>query len=627
MKLSQLAAYAEGKYHITEQRKWDAFKGFSVLCDPSTGKWAALLMREWDSVSGTMTERCDIKCGREALAAFHAPYLSKPFHMQGDKWVGVRVDDDCDEEVVFQLFDRALDSGRRCGATIVLASELSKVREKRYEETALPVRSASRVPAPRAIPQKIQEMTKLYRFGDGSMRQKSETFCAQARFMEDYEDDQPWYGELHHYFPTYHDLRLAQLRGYFTWRTEIRKGNWQPIASSLAFIYVYELLNGVGAASPEDTLKKLKEFETAYLDSGLGDSGMRRYLHRWMAEFAVIKNIRPELAAQYFGEKEGEQDKALTVLKQPDRYSDGDVFEALCAVSAVKTDKSPVITKHGDEGRRLFAELWRYMLRHVSVANIGFFRMCFGEQKELRWYPLCNAVYWQPEPYADTEYVLNENHSFLCRDGVWFERVYPRLYFNRQLLNDFLHEADRLLRVYLKTGRPLKQRESAAWAEPHISAFIRADRQAKIEAARPKIMVSASKSASIFFIWYSSFPIEKFEVSHTSVCNFTNALPYCQVNFGVGEQASCILSYFRSSFCAKRREAWKTFVKAKKNPPSRYLQYLKGGALFCFGRDYFAALAISHRAVKAAASWIAISESILRFISTPASFRPCMKVE
>ena len=193
------------------------------------------------------------------------------------------------------------------------------------------------------------------------------------------------------------------------------------------------------------------------------------------------------------GEKEGEQDKALTVLKQPDRYSDGDVFDALCAVSAVKTGKSPVITKHGDEGRRLFAELWRYMLRHVSVANIGFFRMCFGEQKELRWYPLCNAVYWQPEPYADTEYVLNENHSFLCRDGVWFERVYPRLYFNRQLLNDFLHEADRLLRVYLKTGRPLKQRESAAWAEPHISAFIRADRQAKIEAARPKIKIRFSQ--------------------------------------------------------------------------------------------------------------------------------------
>ena len=38
-------------------------------------------------------------------------------------------------------------------------------------------------------------------------------------------------------------------------------------------------------------------------------------------------------------------------------------------------------------------------------------------------------------------------------------------------------------------------------------------------------------------------------------------------------------------------------------------------------------LAMSHRAVNATASLMAISDSILRLISTPASFRPCMKVE
>ncbi len=60
------------------------------------------------------------------------------------------------------------------------------------------------------------------------------------------------------------------------------------------------------------------------------------------------------------------------------------------------------------------------------------------------------------------------------------------------------------------------------------------------------------------------------------------------------------------------------------------------GRTFCCGgpflrirfSDYaLTALAISHRAVKAAGSWIAVSESILRFMSTPAIFRPCMKVE
>ena len=46
--------------------------------------------------------------------------------------------------------------------------------------------------------------------------------------------------------------------------------------------------------------------------------------------------------------------------------------------------------------------------------------------------------------------------------------------------------------------------------------------------------------------------------------------------------------------------------------------------MFCYAS---LALAMSHRAVNATASLMAISDSILRLISTPASFRPCMKVE
>ena len=46
--------------------------------------------------------------------------------------------------------------------------------------------------------------------------------------------------------------------------------------------------------------------------------------------------------------------------------------------------------------------------------------------------------------------------------------------------------------------------------------------------------------------------------------------------------------------------------------------------MFCYAS---LALAMSHRAVNATASLMAISDSILRLIWTPASFRPCMKVE
>ena len=86
--------------------------------------------------------------------------------------------------------------------------------------------------------------------------------------MEDYEDDVPWNGTYKRYFPTYHDLNLPQLRGYFTWRTHVRRGEFLPIPTSLAYLYVYELLNGIGASSPEDVLQKLREFEAACGKSG-----------------------------------------------------------------------------------------------------------------------------------------------------------------------------------------------------------------------------------------------------------------------------------------------------------------------------------------------------------------------
>ena len=52
MNLAGLTTYAREKYHISEQHKWADFPGFSVLTDPATGKWAALLMRQWDSEAG-----------------------------------------------------------------------------------------------------------------------------------------------------------------------------------------------------------------------------------------------------------------------------------------------------------------------------------------------------------------------------------------------------------------------------------------------------------------------------------------------------------------------------------------------------------------------------------------------
>ena len=105
------------------------------------------------------------------------------------------------------------------------------------------------------VPKKISEMMALYKYDDYSWNYKARNFYKQAKFMEDYEDDyQGEVGEISGYYTTYHDLNEKQLRAYFTWRSEIRKGIYNKACTSFIYIYIYELLCGIGASSTYDTI-------------------------------------------------------------------------------------------------------------------------------------------------------------------------------------------------------------------------------------------------------------------------------------------------------------------------------------------------------------------------------------
>ena len=137
MEMSELIAYASEKYQIREERKWADFPRFSVLCHPQTGKWVALLMRQWDTETGEEIERCDIKCGSGALGRLSKPYLAPPLRMRGGKWISVAFDHRTESGVVRTLFDAAIRQNAPHGYTLVLGSQLPS-NEGTYKETALP---------------------------------------------------------------------------------------------------------------------------------------------------------------------------------------------------------------------------------------------------------------------------------------------------------------------------------------------------------------------------------------------------------------------------------------------------------------------------------------------------------
>ena len=335
------------------------------------------------------------------------------------------------------------------------------------------------------VPVKIREMLSLYEFGDGSFRQKCLNFIRQGMFMKDYEDSASWYGDLRSFFPVYHDLNIRQLRGYFAWRTKIRKGCFSRTCEAFVYIYVYELLNGIGTDSAEESFDELDRFYRGYVVTGMGDPLIKKNLRRWIREFAIINDLPEGAAAGYSDPGQGERDHAITVLLDPEGNSDEDVFSALTRFSSPRLLSSPVISKDKKLGAHLFAEVWRNLPGDV-------FSSCFGPVKAYAWHPLAGAVYREKRNIESLDYEISACRKYTCRSGAWKEFTYDRLSADQNAFLSLMHTADLKLRRMLKTGHYLRKKEGEEWAGELVDSALEKMRKEEAEAARPRITIDFS---------------------------------------------------------------------------------------------------------------------------------------
>ena len=497
MRLAELADYAKNKYGIREEHKWADFPGFSVLTDPYSGKWAALMMQRWDQETGEISECCDIKCGRQTLSEYRLPYLTESYRMRGQKWIGVRFEDNTDRDLIFLLFDRAVRSGEQRGYTISLGP--GPVRKDTLFGS-VPIRRGTvmRQAQDPDMPDMIRDMIRLYEYGDGSFHQKCKNFYLQGMFMKDYEDDYPWTGQFSMYFPTYHDLNHRQLRGYFSWRKDIRNGIFRAIPTSAAYIYIFELINGIGVSSAAESIRKLGEFETGFIDAGIGNPDMKKNIRRWMLDLSVVNALPAETAVRMADQAMIRRDAEIAVLKEPEAYSDAEVCAALALFAGAKPENSPVIRQGGNRGEHLFAAVWRQLSENYGNRSGDIFTLCFGARTRYPWHPLSNAVFFdRGRKHENAVYELDACRRYICRDGRWTEERYDSLQLDKKKLREIWHETDRILRKYLKTGYYLKAKPEEAWVSAFAEAAAAADRKAQEEAARPKITIDLSGLSKI----------------------------------------------------------------------------------------------------------------------------------
>lgn len=339
------------------------------------------------------------------------------------------------------------------------------------------------------LPDQYRKMREISRWQDdpkggaGRWLSEAELFYRQGLLMANFEDDCPYNGTFKSYFPTYNAMSDRQLRGYFTWRAQVRRGNIEETSTSFAFLYLYELICGIGVDDPLDGFDKIKAFWGAYRAF---EPGIDRFARVWLQDYAVFHGLDPRLLRD---SKTVMFDNALIELRRaardlapaqapsgqtakrrktseptlplpPDEAREERLMAAINALSTYNLNNSRLDRGHHLDLRHVACAVYVRMARYYDThRKTGIVASLFGEETAMPYTMFASAVFFAPERHEDCEYRLDPIHIYRCQNGFW---ECMRIHGSRQKsskLGEIMRACDQRLRLALDPSHPLKEEE------------------------------------------------------------------------------------------------------------------------------------------------------------------------
>lgn len=337
------------------------------------------------------------------------------------------------------------------------------------------------------LPDQYRKMREISRWqedpkgGAGRWLSEAELFYRQGLLMADFEDDCPYNGTFKSCFPTYNAMSDRQLRGYFTWRAQVRSGTVKETSTSFAFLYLYELICGIGVDNPLDGFNKIKAFWDVYRAF---EPGIDRFARVWLQDYAVFHGLDPKLLRD---SKTVMFDNALIELRRaardlvpapapsgqtpkrrktsestlplpPDEVREERLMAAINALSTYNLSSSRLDRSHHRDLRHVACAVYvRMACYYETHRKTGIVASLFGEETAMPYTMFASAVFFAPERHEDCEYRLDPIHIYRCQNGFW---ECMRIHGSRQKsskLGEMMRACDQRLRLALDPAHPLKE--------------------------------------------------------------------------------------------------------------------------------------------------------------------------
>lgn len=239
-------------------------------------------------------------------------------------------------------------------------------------------------------------------------------FYRQGRFMEDFTDEYQGNAPFRMYYPCYQYMGYEQLRTFFTWRTRVRSGEFKPIALSYIFLYIYELLSGIGVSEPVEGLYQLMAVWEAYRDR---HAALNQYLPGWIRDYHIfypmphrfIDFIRENALQRYY------LDLLLFDAEADERYA---IWTGLSSYDVTKSK----FYQEGNE--KLLEDCINTVLDELDQFLKGRGHriedlLVSGRRDGIPWSPFGQALFYPFQDRPDGQVELIGREVYTVRDQFW----------------------------------------------------------------------------------------------------------------------------------------------------------------------------------------------------------------
>ena len=320
-----------------------------------------------------------------------------------------------------------------------------------------PIRPRTNQPAPK-VPSLLRTARSLENGPNNAWQSREAVFMKQAKLLANFEDDYAYEGNVVRYYPTYQALTDQELRGYFSWRTKLRKGNIQKTSLSFAFLYIYELINQIGVTDPLDGYLKLKAFRDTY---GQLDEGILSYLGKWMTDYVVYY----ELDANLLGDSSQVIfDRSITVLDLIQEQDEAKVMYALKQLAPKWLSRSKFYGANQADCDKVIVRVLRKVSDHYNKhTKRTMVEQYFGKLGEFQVRLFDTAVFCDPLKKRNCEFAIDERCIYRCRNGLWTVTKHAGPMRPSGKLEDLLKTIDAVMREEFSYKHPVKYETETKW--------------------------------------------------------------------------------------------------------------------------------------------------------------------